>query len=80
MTQQQHGIDAPPVWWSKLESPMKRASYRNGIEHIALNDDPTELDESAVAGSISVGLLADLFGVEVERVAKDVVRFRKKQP
>lgn len=59
---------------------MKRASYRAGVEHIALNDDPTELDESVVSATLTVGLLADLFGVDPERVAKDVIRFRKKQP
>lgn len=56
---------------------MKRASYRHGVEHIALNDDPTEMDEEIVGSCMTVGLLADLFGVDTARVARDVVRFRK---
>jgi hypothetical protein len=55
---------------------MKRASYRHGVEIIALNDETAETDPEAVAGMISVCLLADLFGVEPERVARDVVRYR----
>lgn len=54
---------------------MKRASYREGIEIIALNDD---LDSDPI-GLISVMLLAELFGVTQDRVAADIVRFRKKK-
>lgn len=62
---------------------MKRASYRHGVAIIALNDEAggdEALDESIVRTYISVGLLADLFDVPVERVARDVVRYRKKNP
>lgn len=55
---------------------MKRASYRAGVAHIACNDEPTDLDADSVALYISTCLLADLFGVDVERVAADVVRKR----
>ena len=49
---------------------MKRASYRFGVEWIALNDNPDHHSEwgsfmlqvEEVAGYISVALLADLFG------------------
>lgn len=58
---------------------MKRASYREGVEIIALNDEVAELDEEVVTGLASVMLLAELFGVEQARVARDVVRFRKRQ-
>lgn len=58
---------------------MKRASYRHGIELIALNDEAEELDPEVMRTIISVGLLADLFGVDVERVAADVVRYRKRE-
>jgi hypothetical protein len=57
---------------------MKRASYRDGIAWIALNDEPTEMDAQVVGGFISTILLADLFGVEPARVAEDVVRYRHK--
>lgn len=58
-------------------SRMKRASYREGIEIIALNDEPAELDAEFMTGMATVLLLAELFGVTQERVAKDVVRFRE---
>lgn len=54
---------------------MKRASYRHAVELIAMNDDPAERDVEAVAAQISTSLVADLFGVERERVAR--VRFRE---
>lgn len=59
----------------------KRASYREGVEWIALNDDAGSPDaqvRDVVAGYISTCLLADLFGFARERVAKDVVRYRGK--
>lgn len=57
---------------------MKRASYRDGIDFIACNDEALEMDPEVVAGLATVVMLASLFGVEPERVAKDVVRLRKK--
>jgi hypothetical protein len=55
---------------------MKRASYRHAIAWVADNDDPTERDPGEVAYQISSLLVADIFGVEPERVGRDVVRFR----
>lgn len=60
-------------------SRMKRASYRDGIDFIAMNDEPAELEEDVVAGLATVLLVSELFGVERERVARDVVRYRKKE-
>ena len=57
---------------------MKRASYREGVYWIARNDEPTEGDAATIAGLISTLLLADLFHVDPERVARDVLRERKK--
>ena len=57
---------------------MKRRGYRFGVTWIADNDDPSELDPEVVAGFISALLLADLFGVEPERVAADVIKARLK--
>jgi hypothetical protein len=60
---------------------MKRANYRDAIAWIACNDDaggPDALDLKTVQGYSSVFLIADLFGVEQERVARDVVRYRNK--
>lgn len=60
---------------------MKRASYREGIAWIAMNDDPDSSDAydlEQLSGLISVLLLADLFGVDPEKVAKDVIKHRRK--
>ncbi len=54
-----------------------RASYRKGVEWIAWNDEPEDLDAEVVAEYVSTGLLADLFGKDVDEVARAVVRKRK---
>jgi hypothetical protein len=54
------------------------ASYRFAVEWIALNDEPTERDPEMVASLISTALIADLFGKPQEKVAADVIRYRKK--
>lgn len=59
----------------------KRASYRAGIAWIALNDDPGSIEAfqlDTLSGLISVCLLADLFGVDSERVARDVIKYRER--
>lgn len=56
---------------------MKRASYRNGVDFIANNDEPDILEPAEMVGYPTVFLLAELFGVSQERVARDVVRLRK---
>jgi len=60
---------------------VKRASYWEGVEYIACNDNPGD-DEPAdvLAGYISVVMLAVPFKVERERVAADVAKFRKAHP
>lgn len=55
---------------------MKRASYRQGVAFIALNDDAENVEVDEVANTISVGLLADLFGLETEIVANEVISYR----
>jgi hypothetical protein len=58
---------------------VKRASYRHAVAWIAHEDAPADgADAEAVEGYISVGLVADLFHVSRERVARDVVRYRAK--
>ena len=62
---------------------MKRASYRFGVEWIALNDEPGDVLPNANAHEnarsyISTMLLADLFGVDPARVADDILRCRAK--
>lgn len=57
---------------------MKRASYRDGVDFIAMNDEPTDLDPEDVELYTTVQMLAQLFAVPTERVAADVVRLRKR--
>jgi hypothetical protein len=56
---------------------MKRASYREAVATIANNDEPEELDADAMSGVASVLVVAVIFGTTQERVASDVVRYRK---
>lgn len=60
---------------------MKRPSYREAIVYIALNIDPGDddaLNAEVVATYIPCALVAELFGIEPERVGKDVVKYREK--
>lgn len=56
---------------------MKRASYRDGIFWLAVNDEPGEEDPEEIAAFITTILLADLFDVDPKKVAKDVLTYRK---
>jgi len=59
---------------------MKRASYREGVAWIAMNDNAGNHDNvGEVEGYISTAMLADLFGVDCGRVARDVMRVRSKE-
>lgn len=60
----------------RVKGRMKRASYRHAVEFIALNDEPTILDADAMTYYATVMLVADLFDVSTERVARNVVRYR----
>lgn len=48
---------------------MRRASYRDGVAWIAANDEP---------GEATSRMLADLCGVDPDRVDRDVERYRRK--
>lgn len=54
----------------------QRRGIRFGIEWIALNDEPDEIDARVIADQISVMLLADLFGKDPEDVADDIAQWR----
>jgi len=60
---------------------MKRASYRDAVQWIAWNDENGDetyrLDPEAVGDYVSSAIVADLFGITTEKVAKDVIRYRK---
>lgn len=60
---------------------MKRASYRDAVAWIAENDEAgadDAGDSAVVARYVSTALVADVFCIEAERVARDVVRYRVK--
>lgn len=60
-------------------SIMKKQGYKFGVAWIALNDNAGEnLSAEELSGTISVLLLADLFGKDPEKVAKDVIAYRLK--
>lgn len=58
---------------------MKRASYRDAIDVIAMNDEPSIMIEDEMIGFASVLLVACIFDVTQERVARDVIRARVKE-
>lgn len=58
---------------------MKRASYREAVRWIAVNDEPTDTDSDSIAGYISTLLIADIFDVEPSKVANDVLRERNRK-
>lgn len=55
-------------------------SYKSAVEWIALNDNAgaAELPET-LEGYLTVALVADLFGVDLKRVAEDIANFRERQ-
>lgn len=58
---------------------MKRASYRDAVAWVAVNDSAADgADLEVVESYISTILVADIFDVEVSKVAADVVAYRKK--
>lgn len=56
-----------------------RASYRHAVQWIALNDDTTDLRAEDPVATVTVCLVADLFGKSEEAVIADVVRYLEKQ-
>ena len=57
---------------------MKRASYREAISVIALNDEPEIMEPEEMEGMASVLVVASIFGLETSKVAADVIRYREK--
>jgi hypothetical protein len=61
---------------------MKRASYRHAVRWIASNDssgDEDALEVGEVSFLTSVVLIAEIFDTDSEKVARDVVRARKRE-
>lgn len=57
---------------------MKRASYRDAVDFIAMNDESAEMDPEEVIRLASVLLVSEIFAVSRERVTRDVIRLRAK--
>jgi hypothetical protein len=57
---------------------MRRASYREGVAWIALNDEPEDFDIESVSGYVSTLLLAALFGKSEYEVAAAIVLYRER--
>lgn len=54
---------------------MKRASYRDAIAWIALNDDTEWLRDETPMISVTAALVSDLFDVPEDRIIKDLGRY-----
>ena len=59
-----------------MKRKKKVASWRAGIEWIALNDEPTDTNPDTISAYISTMLMADLFGVSVWIVTNDILSVR----
>lgn len=55
---------------------MKRPSYREAIQWLIDNDDNEWLDDEGPIVSVTAALVADLFGIDIDRVITDL---RKKR-
>jgi len=56
---------------------MKRPSYRDAVFLLAFNDDEAETDPEIIKSSVALGIVATMFGVEVDKLAHDVLRLRE---
>ena len=55
---------------------MRPKGYRFAVEWIAFNDDPAEMDLENIKGTISVGLVADIFSKSTMDVSLSVLKIR----
>jgi hypothetical protein len=58
---------------------LQRASYRNAIMWIAHNDDNEWIDDEHGHPSVTACLVADLFGIDTDRVTTDLRRAIKRR-
>lgn len=54
-----------------------RPSLMEAVRWIAYNDDAAELNRDNVEKSVTVGMVADLFGKSIPEIARHVVIIRK---
>ena len=56
---------------------MKRASYKEAVRWIAENDNSGNGDnENQIEEYVTTALIADIFGIDAKKVAKDINRIR----
>lgn len=56
-----------------------RPSLKAAIEWVALNDDPSEMDQEVVIETITVGMLADLYGKTTSEISRRIVKIRREE-
>lgn len=56
--------------------PAKSNGYKFAARWIAFNDESASQDLEEIKTIISVALIADLFGVTIDKVAEDVLKIR----
>lgn len=59
-----------------VRTAFKRASFTQAVKWIAFNDEPGEKDEQQIADSVTVMLIADIFGRPAQEVGRRVLRER----
>lgn len=57
---------------------MKRPSYRKAIEWILAYDDTEFLNDADPIISVTGSMVADLFGVDTDKVIADLLKLREK--
>lgn len=61
---------------AKRLKPEFKALYQKGIDIIALNDEPLEMNVRIISEMISTSLIADMFDFNPLKVARDIKRIR----
>ena len=57
---------------------MKRASYKHAVEWIAINDESASLDLEEIRWLPTTLLVEEIFCVDGDRIARDVLRLRER--
>jgi len=68
------GVSIWGVFWVTLAT---MPALRTALEWIAFNDDPGELDPEAVASTLTLGMVGDLWEKDRAELARKVVRMRR---
>ena len=53
------------------------ASYKQAISWIVLNDDTSDIEQTGI-GTVTMALVADIFGKDDEKVMADIKRAKEK--